>query len=69
MNLNDENPADTAPQATTANGKDAGDARAVGWRKMFPAFPHRNYRVSFSGQLVSRIGSWVNSTAEGWLVY
>jgi len=40
-----------------------------GWRKMFSAFRHRNYRLFFSGQLVSLIGNWVNSTAEGWLVY
>jgi len=42
---------------------------AVGWRKMFAAFRHRNYRLFFTGQLVSLIGNWVNSTAEGWLVY
>ncbi|MEI9897051.1 MAG: MFS transporter [Chthoniobacter sp.] len=42
---------------------------AVGWRKMFVAFRYRNYRLFFAGQLVSLIGNWVNSTAEGWLVY
>ncbi len=36
---------------------------------MFSAFRHRNYRLFFIGQLVSLIGNWVNSTAEGWLVY
>ena len=39
------------------------------WRKMFTAFRHRNYRLFFIGQLISLIGNWVNSTAEGWLVY
>jgi MFS family permease len=42
---------------------------AAGWRKTFAAFRHRNYRLFFTGQLVSLIGNWVNSTAEGWLVY
>lgn len=44
-------------------------APAIGWRKMFAAFRHRNYRLFFAGQLVSLIGNWINSTAEGWLVY
>ena len=41
----------------------------AGWRKTFAAFAHRNYRLFFIGQLVSLIGNWINSTAEGWLVY
>lgn len=55
--------------------KDSGESgrraptRRAGWRTMFSAFRHRNYRLFFSGQLVSLIGNWVNSTAEGWLVY
>lgn len=69
MNLNDENPADTAAHTAAAAGQGRARARAVGWRKMFSAFRHRNYRIYFSGQLVSLIGNWVNSTAEGWLVY
>ena len=36
---------------------------------MFAAFRYRNYRLFFSGQLVSLIGTWMNNTAEGWLVY
>ena len=69
MNLNDENPADMTDQTSTAADKRAADSSAVGWRKMFSAFRHRNYRLFFSGQLVSLIGNWMNSTAEGWLVY
>ncbi len=38
-------------------------------RQMFAAFRHRNYRLFFAGQLVSLIGTWVNNTTEGWLVY
>ncbi|HUK32958.1 MAG TPA: MFS transporter, partial [Vicinamibacterales bacterium] len=33
------------------------------------ALRHRNYRLFFSGQLISLIGSWMQSVAESWLVY
>lgn len=32
-------------------------------------FRHRNYRLFFSGQLVSLMGTWITSVAQGWLVY
>ena len=41
----------------------------VSWRKTFSAFRYRNYRLYFCGQLVSLIGTWMTSTAQGWLVY
>ena len=33
------------------------------------ALRHRNYRLFFSGQLVSLIGTWMQSTAQAWLIY
>ncbi len=42
----------------------AGFAFANGAR----AFRHRNYRLFFSGQLVSLIGTWMQSVAQSWLV-
>ncbi len=33
------------------------------------AFWHRNYRLFFSGQLLSLIGTWIQQLATGWLVY
>jgi MFS family permease len=33
------------------------------------ALRHRNYRIFVSGQLVSLIGTWMQSVAESWLVY
>lgn len=36
---------------------------------MFRAFKHRNYRYFFSGQLLSLIGTWMQSVAQAWLVY
>jgi MFS family permease len=33
------------------------------------ALRHRNYRLFFSGQLISLVGTWMQSIAEAWLVY
>ncbi|AKT43335.1 MFS transporter [Chondromyces crocatus] len=33
------------------------------------ALRHRNYRLFFSGQLVSLVGTWMQSVAQAWLVY
>jgi MFS family permease len=41
----------------------------VSWRDTFAALKHRNFRLFFVGQLVSLIGSWMQNTAQGWLVY
>ncbi len=38
-------------------------------RQTFRALRHRNYRLFFYGQLVSLIGTWMQSTAMSWLVY
>lgn len=43
--------------------------RDSGWRRTFAAFRHRNYRLFFTGQLVSVIGTWMQQVAIGWLVY
>jgi predicted MFS family arabinose efflux permease len=32
-------------------------------------FRHRNYRLFFTGQLVSLMGTWMQTVAQGWLVY
>ncbi len=36
---------------------------------MFRALRHRNYRLFFSGQIISLIGTWMQSIAQAWLVY
>lgn len=35
----------------------------------FAAFRHPNYRLYFSGQIVSLVGTWMQIVAQGWLVY
>ena len=39
------------------------------WRQTFAALRYRNFRLFFAGQLVSLTGSWMQNTAQGWLVY
>src|ERR1041385_6778435 len=36
---------------------------------LLTVFRHRNYRLFFSGQLVSLMGTWMQSVAQAWLVY
>lgn len=38
-------------------------------RDTFAAFKYRNYRLWFIGQVVSLVGTWMQSTAQGYLVY
>src|SRR3989442_5272211 len=35
----------------------------------FPALRHRNFRLFIVGQGISLIGFWMQSVAQGWLVY
>jgi MFS family permease len=42
---------------------------ALNLRATFSALRHRNFRLFFFGQLVSLAGTWMQNTAQGWLVY
>src|SRR2546427_11364033 len=35
----------------------------------FRALRHRNFRLYWTGQLVSLIGTWMQSVAQGWLMH
>lgn len=37
--------------------------------EQFPALKYKNYRLYFTGQLISFTGSWLHGVAYGWLVY
>ena len=41
----------------------------INWRNTFSALRHRNYQLFFWGQLVSLIGTWMQTVAQNWLVY
>jgi len=38
-------------------------------RQTFAALRHRNFRLFFLGQLISLTGTWLQNTAQSWLVY
>jgi MFS family permease len=38
-------------------------------RTTFRSLRHRNYRLYWTGQLVSLIGTWMQSVAQGWLMH
>src|ERR1035437_2078849 len=44
-------------------------AGALPWRQTFAALKHRNFRLFFFGQLISLTGTWMQNTAQSWLVY
>jgi len=35
----------------------------------FRSLRHRNFRLFFAGQLVSLVGTWMQTVAESWLIY
>src|ERR1700675_751338 len=37
--------------------------------EMLRALRHRNFQLFFGGQLISLIGTWMDTIAEAWLVY
>jgi predicted MFS family arabinose efflux permease len=39
------------------------------FRSTFTALKHPNYRLWFIGQLVSLVGTWMQTTAQGYLIY
>ncbi|RPI55250.1 MAG: MFS transporter [Chloroflexi bacterium] len=48
----------------------AGPARpASRWPRTLRALRHRNFRLFWSGQIASQIGTWMQIVAQGWLVY
>ena len=62
------------PNTASIPDAQSGDIRrqpvgAIAWIPALSAFGHRNYRIFFCGQIISLIGTWIQTTAEGWLVY
>jgi MFS family permease len=39
------------------------------WIERLPALRHRNYRLFFSGQMISLMGTWIQRLTMGWLAY
>lgn len=57
---------DTPPIEATPAPEPAKVSR-VGF--MLRALQYRNYRLFFSGQIISLIGNWMTGVATGWLIY
>ena len=47
----------------------ASPERASGWKLAVRALRRRNYRLFFSGQSISLVGTWMTRVATSWLVY
>ena len=58
-------PEDAASQPPSA----APSAPPSAWGRTFAALQHPNYRLWFMGQLVSLVGTWMQTTAQGFLVF
>ena len=43
--------------------------RGLRWQTALRALRHRNFQFFFSGQLISLIGTWMQTVAQSWLVY
>ena len=57
-------PSKADPLVTSKNPLSSG-----GLPQVMRALQHRNFQLFFSGQLISLIGTWMQSIAESWLVY
>lgn len=58
-------------QETTARDHREAKSRRAPWARSSTvrALRHRNYRLFMSGQVVSLMGTWMQTTAQSWLVY
>ncbi|HEY4942545.1 MAG TPA: MFS transporter [Rhizomicrobium sp.] len=61
-----ENILGTPPEEPPSESEIADIARPS---SLLGVFRHRNYRLFFTGQLISLMGSWMQNTAMPWLVY
>src|SRR5438128_4568746 len=55
------------PEAVIGEEQQA-SAQVKGLSRTFSALRHRNYRLFFFGQMISQIGTWMQTTAQAWLV-
>src|SRR5438105_12162154 len=51
------------------SSRKAESSRPLRWQAAGRALRHRNFQLFFSGQLISLVGTWMQSVAQSWLVY
>src|ERR1700733_7544008 len=56
-------------ESAVVTGVEADPDRGSRWQLASRALRHRNFQLFFSGQLISLIGTWMQSVAQSWLVY
>jgi MFS family permease len=44
-------------------------SRKLNWQAAGRALRHRNFQLFFGGQLISLVGTWMQTAAQSWLVY
>jgi MFS family permease len=64
-----EQPILSAREAVAAAPPGTGAAAPLRPSGAFRALRHRNFRLFFAGQLISLVGTWMQSVAQAWLVY
>jgi MFS family permease len=57
------------PENASERAGTAVDTRTPRWQVAGRALRHRNFQLFFSGQLISLIGTWMQTVAQSWLVY
>lgn len=57
------------PEAEPLPAAGRGERSAGSGPSLLRALRHRNYQLFFAGQLVSLVGTWMQSVAQSWLVY
>src|ERR1035441_2454365 len=57
------------PENAAASGEPTAESPKLRWQAAGRALRHRNFQLFFSGQLISLIGTWMQTVAQSWLVY
>ena len=57
------------PEKSTGTTEADPGSRKLNWQAAGRALRHRNFQLFFSGQLISLVGTWMQTVAQSWLVY
>ena len=62
-------PKNSIQENAPAGSAPPGERRGARWQAAGRALRHRNFQLFFGGQLISLIGTWMQTVAQSWLVY
>jgi MFS family permease len=65
----DPNPSNQNGSSQTSSSTVDEPPQTSRWQVAGRALRHRNFQLFFSGQLISLIGTWMQTVAQSWLVY